>query len=387
MQRAHRPGLHLRNAHPHRLAHHPVEAEGEEVLRVAVVRADADPLGGCTVLHHRADGLGQAVPGRGRRTATQVDPDARFQEVVGDVAVDGLVRIGDAAGRVGGHEVAPVDVARDRAAALQGGPDDGVGAGIALADRDEVHLLAEADRLRPGIEQGRDLDGVEIAARGLQFGRGRRHGAGHREVDVEGRRAGILQHPGDAVAVEHVADLVAVADDGGGAVEERGLGVRAGRDHAALDVQVRVHEPRREEAAGEVLARRAAPVGARRLDRGDPAARDPDLAIGQDALRVRREQACPGKDAVGLRPARGHRREVARHAAQGFDGKARQRSRVGHAISGGGPCRRACIVPEASRAGQRPHAACQRRRPAPSKHHAGRDSRRSIGDGHDAGPG
>ena len=65
------------------------------------------------------DRLRQRVPRRGRRAAAQEDPDAGLEEVVGDVAVDRLVRVGDAAGRIGGDEFAAVDVAADRPAALR----------------------------------------------------------------------------------------------------------------------------------------------------------------------------------------------------------------------------------------------------------------------------
>jgi len=45
---------------------------------------------------------------------------------------------------------------------------------------------------------------------------------------------------------------VAVAEDGGRAVEQRAFGVGAGSHHRALDVDVRIDEAGREDAAGGV---------------------------------------------------------------------------------------------------------------------------------------
>ena len=141
---------------------------------------------------------GRLMPRRRRRAAAQEDPDAGLEQIVGDVAVDRLVRVGDAAGGIGRDELAAVDVARHRPAALQRRGEDGVAALVAHGHRHEVHLLAERHRLGPAVEERRDLLGRQVAAGGLELGRGGRHRARHREEDRERRLARILQHHLDA---------------------------------------------------------------------------------------------------------------------------------------------------------------------------------------------
>ena len=51
------------------------------------------------------------MPGRRRRAAAQEKPDAGLQQVIGDIAVDGLMRVGDAGGGIGGDEFAAIDMA------------------------------------------------------------------------------------------------------------------------------------------------------------------------------------------------------------------------------------------------------------------------------------
>ena len=363
VQRAHGPGRGLRDAARHRLAHHPVEAEGEQVVGVAVVGAGADAFPGGAVLGHRADRLGQRVPGSRRRAAAQENPEAGLQEVVGDVGIHRLMGVGDAARGIGRHEIAAVDVARDRATPLQGGAEDGVRPFVPGSHRDEIHLLAEPDRLGPGIEQPGDLLRRQVAARGLELRRRGGHRARHGEEDVERRGAGILQHPFDTVHVEHVADLVAVADDRRGAVDQRGLGVGTGRDHAALDVQVRIDQTRRDQAAGRVVARGGTAVAARRLHRGDASARDPDLAIGQDALGIGGEHPRAGDDEIGLGPPGGDLGEATRHLGQGGDGETVEGldGHRGLQACAGSRMERAAIVPRPGGVGQPPRPISSRR--------------------------
>ena len=118
-----------------------------------------------------------------------------------------------------------------------------------------------------------------------------------------GACARVLQHRLDAGDVHDVADLVAVAEDRRGAVEQRRLGIGAGRHHARFDVDVRIDEAGREDAAaGVVDLGRAVPgrlVRAGRLDGGDASAGDPDLAAVEDALRIGRQQPRAGDDEVG----------------------------------------------------------------------------------------
>jgi hypothetical protein len=145
-------------------------------------------------LGDRLDRVRQAVPRRGRRAAAQEQPDPGFEQIVGDVAVDRLVGVGDAGGGVGGDEFAAVDVAADRPAAFERRGEDRVAAFVAHRHRDEIHLLAERHRLGPAVEQAGDLFRRQIAAGGLEFGRGRRHRARHGEEDRQRRLAGVLQH-------------------------------------------------------------------------------------------------------------------------------------------------------------------------------------------------
>ena len=95
-----------------------------------------------------------------------------------------------------------------------------------------------------------------------------------------------------------------------------------------FDVDVRVAEPRREDAAAgiEDLGRAVARllVRAGRLDGGDAAAGDPKLAAVEDALRVGREQPRPGDDEVGRGAARGDVGEAAGHGRKRCDREAGQ---------------------------------------------------------------
>ena len=59
-----------------RLPRHPVQPEGEHVVRIPVVRADADALRVRAEFRHGLDGLGQRMPRRGRRPAAQENPQA-----------------------------------------------------------------------------------------------------------------------------------------------------------------------------------------------------------------------------------------------------------------------------------------------------------------------
>ena len=155
MQRAHRPGLLRRHPRLHRLAHHPVEAEQQEVVGVAVVGADRGALVRGAELGDGPDRLRQRMPGRGRRPAAQEDPDAGIEQVVGDVAVDRLMGVGDAARRIGRDEFAAIDMAGHRPSALQRGREDRVAALVAHGDRHEIHLLAERRPLPASDRTGR----------------------------------------------------------------------------------------------------------------------------------------------------------------------------------------------------------------------------------------
>ena len=142
--------------------------EHHEVVGVAVVGADADPFVGGAKLGDRLDRLGQAVPRRRGVAAAQEHPDAGLDEIIGDLAVDAFMGVGDAARSVGGDEFAAVDMTRHRLPARKRGGEDGMAPFVAFGDLDEIHLLAEAHRFRPAVEEAGDLLGGEVAARRLQ---------------------------------------------------------------------------------------------------------------------------------------------------------------------------------------------------------------------------
>ena len=140
-----------------RLADHPVHPEREQVVRVPVVRANADALGVRAEFGDGADRLRQAVPRGRRRAAAQENPHARFEQVVGDVAVNGLVRVGHAAGRIRRDELPPVDVPAHRPPARERRREDRVAALVAVRHLHEIHLFPQRDRFRPAVEQRADL--------------------------------------------------------------------------------------------------------------------------------------------------------------------------------------------------------------------------------------
>jgi len=104
----------LLGRHPrfHRLAHHPVEAEQKEIVGVAIIGAYGRTLVRGTELGDGADRLRQAVPGRGRRAAAQEYPDAGIEQIVGNVAIDRLMGVGNAACGIGGNEFPAVNMTR-----------------------------------------------------------------------------------------------------------------------------------------------------------------------------------------------------------------------------------------------------------------------------------
>ena len=170
MQRAHRPGLFRRHAGARRLRAPPSPGRKRAGRRRRGRRCRRQTrLWDGAELGDRLDRLRQRMPRRRRRAAAQEDPDAGLEQVVGDVAVDRLMRVGDAGGRIGGDELAPVDMAGNRPAALERRGEDGVAALVAHRHRDEIHLLAQRHRLRPVVEQGADLVRRQVAAGGFQL--------------------------------------------------------------------------------------------------------------------------------------------------------------------------------------------------------------------------
>jgi hypothetical protein len=149
-----------------------------------------------------------------------------------------------------------------------------------------------------------------------------------------------------AVGVADVADLVGVAEKGGGAVEQGGLGVGAGGHHRALDVDVRVDEAGGEDGAGGVEvgdARGGAGGevffgGAGGFGAGDAAGFDPEFAVGVEAVGVGGEEAGAGDDEVGCGAPHGHGGELAGEFVEGRDGETGERhGRVRRRVRGREP--------------------------------------------------
>ena len=310
MQRAETPRGGRADAGVDRLAYDPVEAEAKQVVGVAVVGAHAHAFRVRAEFGHGLDRLRQRVPGGLRIAAAEEDPEAVLEKVIRDFPVDRFVGVGDAAGGAGGDEFAAVDVAADGAAAAQRLREDGVAARVAQGDGDVIHFLAQRDGLGPAVENAADLRGREIAARGLERGVGGGYGARYREENGQRRAAGVFEHPLNAGDVAHVADFVRVAEYGGGAVAQGGLGEGARRHHAAFDVHVRIDQAGGDDAAPGVvhrrLARQRAPAeGARGFHRGDAALGDPEFAFGVDAFGVGGEHAGAGDNQFRSRATHG----------------------------------------------------------------------------------
>ena len=325
MQRAHRPGLLFRHACLHGFAGHPVHAEQQQVVGVAVVGAYRDALVGGAEFGDRLDGLRQRMPGRRRRATAQEQPYTGFEQVVGDVAVDGFMRVGNAGGGVGRDKFAPVDMAADRASTRKCGGENGVAALVAHGDRHEIHLFAECDGLRPFVEQGGDLVRRQVPACRFQLRRGGGHGAGHGEEDGERRFAGILQHRLDARDIHDVADLVAVAEDRGGAVQEGGFRIGAGRHHRGFDMDMRIDKAGGDDATARIVdGRTFATKASRRFHRRHAAPADPDLTLGQDALGIGGEHAGIADHQIGRCAGGGHIGQRAGQLRKRGNGKAGQ---------------------------------------------------------------
>ena len=309
VERAHRPGLFGFDAAADGFADDPIEAEAEEIVGVAIVGADAVALVAGTEFGDRLDGFDDGIPRRCRIAAAEEDPDAGIDEIVGNVAIDGFVRVGDAGRGIGGDEFAAIDVAGDRATALEGLGDDGVAARIAHGDGDEVHLFAEGDGFGPLVEEGADFFWSQVAAGGFEFRRGGGDGRRDSQEDRERGEACVFEHGFDAGHVHDVADLVAVAEDRRGAIEQSRLGIGAGGDHRTFDMDMGIDEAGGDDAASGIvdgLGGRGGFVGAGRFDRGDAAAGEPDFLIGRDAFGIGRQHAGAGDDEIGRRPAPGN---------------------------------------------------------------------------------
>ena len=79
-------------------------------MGIAVVGTNRHALVRSAKFSDRPDRLRQTMPWRGRRSAAQEQPDAGFQQVIRNLAIDRLVRIGDAGCGIGRDEFAAVDM-------------------------------------------------------------------------------------------------------------------------------------------------------------------------------------------------------------------------------------------------------------------------------------
>ncbi len=132
------------------------------------------------------------------------------------------------------------------------------------------------------LQQLGDVRGADLRAGVLQPGGGDAGGDAH--VHVEREHARLLQEQLDPRPADHVGDLVGVHEHGGGAVAHGGAGELDRAEHAALDVEMGVHEARRDDAARHVQHLR---VGggraALRHDPGDDAPADQHVRAAQGA--------------------------------------------------------------------------------------------------------
>ena len=326
MQRPHAPGGHGSNTGLHRLAHDPVESEEEEVVGVPVVGAHAHALGAGSGPGDGLNGQRQGVPRRRRVATSQKDPHAGLQEVGGDVRIDGLVGVGDAAGGAGTHEFSSVDVPADRFAALQGRREDGVAARVTHGHVHEVHFLAQRRGLGPPVEERANLLGGQVAPGGFKLRTGGRHGARDREEDIQRGSPGVFQHPLDPLGVADVPNLVAVAENGGDAVEQGRLGVGAGRHHRRLDMDMGIDQAGGQDSAARIEEPGPGVFGARarRLHSGDAAGADPNLPLVMETLGVGRKHPSPGDDQVRGLPPHGHCGQALSQGMQWGDGETGQ---------------------------------------------------------------
>ncbi|HET8756559.1 MAG TPA: amidohydrolase family protein, partial [Solirubrobacteraceae bacterium] len=122
---------------------------------------------------------------------------------------------------------------------------------VARDDAREVHHLGHAER--PRVAQDRPhLVRPERSARRLEVA-GRNARRRHHE-HVERQALGRVQHPLDALAPEHVGDLVRVGDHRGRPVRHDRARELRRHELRRLDVHVRVDEPRHEPAAARIDA-------------------------------------------------------------------------------------------------------------------------------------
>jgi hypothetical protein len=107
--------------------------------------------------------------------------------------------------------------------------------------------------------------------------------------------ARVFQHPLDPGRVADIADLVAVAENSRGAVQQGGLRIGAGRHHAALDVDVGIDQPGGNDSVLRIKSRcLGEKATACRLDRGNAPLAQPELTVPEQFFGVHRKDLCAG---------------------------------------------------------------------------------------------
>ena len=228
------------------LPHDPVDmADGQQIGGVDVVGAEGNeiPPGMILAAVHQE---GEVVhDGAG----SQVDMDA-IAELLRHFRGAGRLVIGDrpadAVGRQGGSGDEG-GVALQEHAALDALLDDGGHTVAALDHAHVVHDLGDADHV-VHVQDLAYLLCEEHGAGGLNARHGR-HGGRRQHILAKAGLFGILQHELDAFDAHHVADLMGIRADGGGAPGQDGAGQVFGDHHGALHVHVSI-----DEAGDEIVA-------------------------------------------------------------------------------------------------------------------------------------
>ena len=249
----------------------------EQEVGLAVVGAEGAVLG--PVLADQRQQVAQVA--RVRRLAQQ-HPHAAAALLQRLVERRRLVVGADAGGDVGVQR--PADHAGRVAVGMRGAghaqPRQHVGR--AGDDAGEVHHLGHAER--PRVAQDRlHVGRLERAHGRLEVAR--RHARRRHHEHVERQALGRLEHPLDALAAEHVRDLVRIGDHRRGAVRNHAAGELGGRQLRRLDVHVRVDEAR---APGTGRARR--PARRRRIRRARRSGRRTIATSTSSHSRVNTEQ-------------------------------------------------------------------------------------------------
>ena len=114
-------------------------------------------------------------------------------------------------------------------------------AGLVPEQAGEVHHLREPEH-RGWLRQGEQVRGVQACAGRLEVGGG--HAARKLHPQVHGKVARTVEEALQAGNAQHVADLMRIADRGGGAARQHAAIELGRRDQRALDVDVGVDEAR-----------------------------------------------------------------------------------------------------------------------------------------------